>query len=69
MTKIKMNKERARRDRIINERGQERSGDGKLRKCELDEAKAASTLQKTPCPSSHTQVRALKLLLFFKHQR
>lgn len=33
------------------------------------ETKSASILQRTPCPSSHTQVRVLKLLLFFKHQR
>lgn len=28
----------------------QKRGDGKLRKCELGEAKAASTLQGTPCP-------------------
>lgn len=66
-----MNKKRARakQDWIINGRGQKRRGNGKLRRCELGEAKAAYTLQRTPFPSSLNQLRALKLHLFFKHRR
>lgn len=60
MTKIKVNKERTRAkgDWIINGRGGRRAN-RKLRKCELGEWKAAHTLQRTPCPSSHTQIRVL----------